>query len=70
MANKEEDYDENERESSPRVSLFTNSQPLPRNSSISFKNFDKLRGIPVLPYLLQFSPNEGVESAEGRDGNE
>ena len=27
-------------------------------------------GIPVLPYLLQFSPDESVESAKSCNGNE
>ena len=35
MANKEEDYDEDERESRPRVSLFTHAQSLPGKFEIS-----------------------------------
>ena len=30
----------------------------------------ELKCLPVLPNLLQFSPNERVESAKGRNGNE
>ena len=82
VTDEEEDYDEDERESGSRVPLFTESQSLPGKclesplrcfseiGTVTVRHGATECCVPVLPNQLQFPPDEGVESAEGGDGDE